>query len=138
MTLAEWAARTKRDIYEQISAGQSPSVGDFEPATLKEGRAKGQVQMGATIFQPYTVRFEFIFSDAVSSATVLTVTVRSPERIVYLPVPAWVVETIWQGVVDGSFHFESNANGLVQDFIEALKPDSNSSMFGKKQPSRRE
>ena len=138
MTLAEWAARTKRDIFEQISAGQSPSGGDFVGTILKEGRSKGTVQMGATTYLPDAAWMEFIFSDTVSSAIVLTVVVPSPERIVFMPVPVWVVETIWQGDVDGSFHFESHAEALVQELIEALKPDSNSKLFGKKQPTRRE
>ena len=54
-----------------------------------------------------------------------------------MPVPSWVVESIWQGDIDGSYHFESEATELVAEFIEVLKREGNLAQFGDKAPTRR-
>lgn len=116
MKLNEWVATQKRALLEELVAGKEPSFGSFEPALLREGKVKGKPQMGTTRHEPHSVHLEFIYSDPLSSATVLTVTVAPPERIVFLPVPEWVVESIWQGEIDGTFQFESDAMAMVKTF----------------------
>lgn len=138
MTLNAWVAALRRSIFEDLLAGRPPSTGDFSEETLKEGRAKGSPQMGAVSFEPHLVRMEFIFSDPLSSATVLVVTSLPPERIVFLPVPEWVVESIWQGEVTGSHHFESDANRLIEAFAAGLEPGANERWFGPMPARRRE
>lgn len=81
---------------------------------------------------------EFIYSDPASSAMILTVTLEPPERIVFLPVPDWVVESIWQGEVTGSAHFESDAIRLVQAFEQELREEANARWFEPQPPKRRE
>jgi hypothetical protein len=73
-----------------------------------------------------------------SAAQIVTVTQEAPERIVFLPVPSWVVEQIWQGDVDGTFHFESEARSLLAEFANGLEPEANLSWFAERQPKRRE
>lgn len=138
MNLTEWAAKTKRDIYQDLENGLVPSIGDFDLETLKEGRAKSSPQMGSTVYSPRSVRFEYLFNDPTSSAVVFSVVVTPPERIVFLPVPEWVVESIWQGDIDGSHHFESDAARLIEKFVDSTKPENNVALFGKKQPTHRE
>ncbi len=55
----------------------------------------------------------------------------------YLDVPVWVVEQIWEGDVEGSYHFESHARALVSAFTAALDEEANATQFGPKAPKRR-
>jgi len=55
-----------------------------------------------------------------------------------LPVPEWVVESIWQGDVAGSFHFERDAKRLLASFEQELEPDDNQKYFGPQMAKRRE
>ena len=138
MTLSVFVANTKRQIYEELISGQEPTVGTFDPLVLKECRLLGQARMGTTVFSPDLITFEFIFAGAGDASMVFPVKVASPQRIVYLPVPAWVIENIWQGNVDGSHHFESDAAELVAAFQRCLEPANNAGLFGPKPAKRRE
>lgn len=138
MTLAVWSATTKRKIFDDLMEGMAPSLGSFDPVVLADCRAKGNPQMGPTVFSPHSARFEFSYTDASQGTTLFAVTVEPPERIVFLPVPEWVVETIWQGDVDGSYHFETEANHLVDTFRTELNADENAKWFGPQRPKRRE
>lgn len=138
MTLNEWAASKKKAIFDAVSNLQPPPDGEYDPDVLRDGFDKGKAQMGTTVYEPECACFEFIFPDRNASATVLTVRVAPPERIVFLPVPPWVVETIWQGEVDGTYHFESEATSLVDAYLQELKLSENRKWFGPRQPKRRE
>lgn len=138
MTLTEFAAAKKREIYDDMMQGRSPQQGRFDEAAFAELVAKGRPQMGSTSFEPETVRIEFIFPQSDGSAEILAVELDAPERIVFMPVPAWVVEAIWQGSIDGSYHFESDAKQLLKKMSELLEPLSNKKLFGRQQPQRRE
>lgn len=138
MTLNEWAAAKKTEIFEQLGQGQAPSEGAYDAAVFRDGLVKGKPQMGATTFTPSAAHFEFIFPDSNSTSTVLDVCVDAPERIVFLPVPEWVVEEIWQGDVSGTPHFESEANAMLARFRTELDPGMNEKHFGPQPPKRRE
>jgi hypothetical protein len=138
MNLNAFAAQRRLKILENLKNGLPPSEGSFDESTWKEGKVKGEPQMGTTRFQPDAILVEFIYPDPTSTATILTVRLDPPERIVFLPVPDWVVESIWQGDVDGSFHFESDAMRLLHQFSEELAPEKNVAWFGPRQPKRRE
>lgn len=138
MQLNEYTAQKKRAVFEDLLAGREPAEGAFDAKVLAEARVKGKPQMGTTVYHPDAIELQFIYSDPKSSATVLRVTVPSPERIVFLPVPGWVIESIWQGEISGSYHFERDAEELVKAFGELLEPDANRALFGPKPPTRRE
>lgn len=138
MNLNAWLAQKRRGILESLTAGQPPAEGEFSEEVLVEGRVKGAPQMGAVRLEPRRVMLEFIYSDPASSATILTVTLEPPERVVFLPVPDWVVESIWQGEVTGSAHFESDAMRLVQAFEQELREEANARWFEPQPPKRRE
>ena len=138
MTLNEWAAAMKTEILEDLASGRPPRVGRHDESIFRDGLVKGKPQMGATTFQPDSAVFEFIFPDSNSTATVLQVAVDPPERIVFMPVPEWVLEEIWQGDVTGSAHFESEATTMLQRFTSELQPDANEKHFGKQPAKRRE
>ncbi|MCH8977918.1 MAG: hypothetical protein IH945_01580 [Armatimonadetes bacterium] len=138
MTLAEYVAAKKTEIYDDLMQGRSPQQGRFDKGALAELTARGKPQMGSTSFEPETVRFEFIFPQSDGSAEVLSVELDAPERIVFMPVPSWVVETIWQGSVDGSYHFESDVRRLLANLSDSLEPLSNKKLFDKPLPKRRE
>lgn len=138
MPLNLYASERKRRIYDELCNGANPSEGDFDEATLREGRSKGKPQIGITRFEPDSIIFEYIFPDPNGAAVILTVKLSPPERIVFLPVPKWVVESIWQGDIDGSYHFEGDARQLLKEFESSIEPESNKAWFGPRQAKRRE
>jgi len=135
VTLAEFIAQTKRQLHEELRAGRTPAA-EHDAADLAEARRMGEARMGSHRIAPDSVMVEFLFG--AESPTVVAFRVPTPERVVYLPVPEWVVETIWQGDVDGSYHFESHARRLVDAFVAKLEPDENRTLFGPRPPRRRE
>lgn len=86
--------------------------------------------MGATNYEPDAILMEFIYPDPKGSAVLLSVRVSAPERIVFMPVPEWVVESIWQGEIAGSYHFEGDALRMIEEFRASLAPEANAEIFG--------
>lgn len=138
MTLNEFAAKKKLALYERLRSGLEPDEGQFDANLLREAKALGSPQMGTTRFEPNQIHQEFIYSAPGQTTVVLSVTLPSPERIVYLPVPNWVIESIWQGDISGSAHFESDAKALVDQLLRELEADRNAAHFGPQAPKRRE
>lgn len=138
MRLSEWAAEKKMGIFERLQKGLPPAEGDFDPQRLKEAQDKGPPQVGLTHYEPNAVICEFVFPDPATSATVLPVRLTPPERIVFLPVPRWVIQDVWQGEVAGAFCFESEARELVEELLQDVKPEANARFFGPQPPTRRE
>lgn len=138
MTLNAFAAERRLAYFEDLRKGLPPREGEYSEQVFKDGKVKGQPQMGTTRYEPGAIVFEFIYPDPGSTATVLSVRIPSPERIVFLPVPEWVVESIWQGDIDGTFHFESEAVRLVEGLRRELEPEANLKWFGKREAKRRE
>lgn len=138
MTLNEFAAAKRLALFDDLRAGRDPGEGTFDAELLREARTKSAPQLGATRYEPQAIVLEFIYPDPDSSATVVSVRIESPDRIVFLPVPAWVVETIWQGEIDGSFQFERDARSLVETFQGELAPDANAKWFEPRPATRRE
>jgi hypothetical protein len=137
MTLSEFVTSQRNAILSDLRAGKLPNIGEYSEQILREGRAKGLPQMGSVRYEPDALVAEFIFPATGSTSTVLAVRIPTPQRIVFMPVPPWVIESIWQGEIDGSFHFESDANRLVGAFTEQLSVANNFSLFGDKAPTRR-
>lgn len=117
--------------------GKAPSVGTYSESLLADVRSKGAPQMGSVTYSPEEITAEFIYKDH-SGNLVFPVTVKSPERIVFMPVPEWVIESIWQGDISGSYHFETDARKLLSQLSESLEPEKNFALFGKQAPKRRE
>lgn len=138
VTLNVFAAEKRRRIFDDLRAGQPPSEGAYSEDLLKEGKVKGTPQVGSTRYEPDAIILEFIYPDPKGIATVLPVRLTAPERIVFLPVPEWVIESIWQGDIDGSYHFESDAQALLAAFQEELSPAGNAKWFGPRAAKRRE
>lgn len=134
MTLNQFAAERRRAIFEVLQTGGVPE-GDFDEKRLRELQAKGKPQMGSTHYRRDAVVFEFIYPEPGAASSVLEVAVPSPDRIIYLPVPDWVIEHIWQGEIEGSFHFQSDAEAMIAAFREAAIADD--SRFGGEAPRRR-
>ena len=129
MNLNAFAAERKRALHEELLRSESPSFGSYDETLLRDAKAKGAPQMGSTNYAPNSITIEFIYSDG-QGAMVVPITVESPERIVFLPIPEWVIESIWQGEIDGSYHFESDALALVAKLQEQLEPEANAQLFG--------
>jgi hypothetical protein len=137
MRLNEWVAERKMAIFESLKRGEAPGEGEFDEKVLREALDKGSPHLGTTRYEPDGVYLEFIFQDPEKGPTVLAVRVASPERIVYLPVPDWVVEQVWQGEVYGTYEFESVAEEAVKRFLRSLEPEENANFFPLPAPKRR-
>jgi hypothetical protein len=137
MTLAEFVAHLRRQVLDALTSGSELAGFNFDPDRLKEGKRKGPPQAGAVRFTPTEVRLEFLFTAPGSAATVLEVSVAAPERIVWMPVPDWVIENIWEGEVIGSFAFESEALQRVNAYIAKLAQGINETDFGQTSKTRR-
>ncbi len=137
MRLSEWVAERKRAILESLKQGQSPKEGEFDEGVLREALDKGSPHPGITRYSQDCVHLEFIFQDPEKGPTVFAVRLASPERIVYLPVPDWVVEQVWQGEVFGTYEFESVAKEAVKEFLRSLEAEENARFFPAPVPRRR-
>lgn len=138
MTLNQFAADCRLAIYQDLLAGREPSLGAFDQVSFRRARDLGAPQMGVTRYEPDRILFEFIYAVQMASAHLFVVQVEAPERIVFLPVPSWVVENVWQGDVSGSHHFETDANLLITQFAAELEPEPNTKWFQPQAPTRRE
>lgn len=138
MTLNERSAQLRRQIFDDLLAGKPPRTGAWDEERRQAALRLGRPQMGSVTYKPWEIQMEFVFSDAQGSALILTVTEKSEERIVYMPVPDWVVETIWQGDISGSYHFESEAMRRLEALRESLSDEKNIAHFEPKAPTRRE
>jgi hypothetical protein len=138
MTLNAYAAAKRLAIFDELKQGLPPSEGAFDQAVLADGKVKGDPQMGSTRYEADAIFVEFIYPDPKTTSTILTVRLTPPERIVFLPVPSWVVENIWQGDIAGTFHFESDARRLYGELGAELEPEANLKWFGPQMAKRRE
>lgn len=130
MALQEFSRDVRGQIFAALESGGPPPVGEYDESRFLDGRAKGQPLIGATRYEPDAAIFEFIYPDPNGAPIVLAVRVRPPERIVFLPVPEWVVESIWQGEISGSYVFESEAAAKLAEFTARLEPEANANEFG--------
>jgi hypothetical protein len=139
MNLNEFVATHKRGILDDLLNLKEPSIGVWDSDSLGKCRALNTApKIGTAVYFQDRVELEFIYMADGQATEVLTVSVPAPERIVFLPVPKWVVETIWQGEISGTFHFESDALRLVAQFQASLEPRENEALFGPARPTRRE
>lgn len=139
MTLREFVRDQIQTIFEALKAGGAPPIGEYDPTQLKECQRRAYPQVGATNFQPDAVILEFIYQDPSLGPAVLSVRVPAPEPIVYMPVPDWVIEDVWQGDVTGSFRFLSEAERLLTAFRDQVFTEQNRAYFEKADlPKRRE
>lgn len=138
MPLNHEVAELRRRLLDDLLAGRAPSTGAFDAESLAHARTKGRPQLGTVRFEPRLITLEFIYSDPQGAASIFEVAVEPRERIVFLPVPEWVRETIWQGEIDGSYHYVSDARTLLARFEEEIEPEPNAKWFGPQPPKRRE
>ena len=139
MKLNEFVAQTKNQVFSDLGEGRAPSLGEHDSDLLAQCRAKGSPRMGTTRFEPTAVVHEFIYAEGGAGGThILPVRIAAPERIVFMPVPGWVIENIWQGDIDGSYHFLSDSTRLVDEYLKSLEEGPNSALFGPRQATRRE
>lgn len=138
MKLNEFLAAEKTRAFEAVRAGSSPAGMTCDEARLKALFEKGKPTMGTTVLKPWLVSFEFVFALDDGQTEVISIELVPPERIVHMPVPEWVVENVWQGDVQGSYQFESDAKALVERFSDELGEEANAKWFGRQQPKRRE
>jgi len=132
MSLNQYAAERRLRIFEELKAGKAPTEGRYDEAVLRDARTKGQPQMGSTHFEPDVIEVEFIYPNTNGAPILLSVRLDAPERIVWMPVPSWVVESIWQGEISGSFQFESDAEAMLKAFRADLEPTRNGELFGRR------
>lgn len=127
--LREFSAVTKREIFERLLSGHTPASGEFDAGLLAQSKDLGEPKMGTTHFAPHAITHEFLYGSG-SDLKIFAVTLTAPDRIVYMPVPSWVVENIWQGSIDGTYHFAADAERLLSEFQVLLEASANAATFG--------
>lgn len=133
MNLRDWTSEQRAALFAALERGDDPPFGEYDLNLLKEAKRADRPQMGTTTYSPDAVSFEFIFHGSI----VFEVRVETPQRIVFLPVPEWVVESIWQGEISGSFHFESDVMLLLEKFERSTSPEENKALFNQRpKPTR--
>jgi hypothetical protein len=120
MNLAAFSSEKRKLIFQELLEGHSPPIGVFNEEIFKEGKDKGKPQMGATRYEAEAIVFEFIYPNPNGAPILLSVKLGTPERIVHMPVPEWVVESVWQGEVSGSYRFQSEAEEMLEAFRSSL------------------
>ncbi len=130
MILSEFLAGTKKAILEDLVRGEPPT-GRFDEGQMDNVKKAKGVQIGATVLSPGAIDFEFLVLED-SGQSIFVVQVDPPQRIVFLPVPSWVVDSVWQGEVDGSYHFESDALRLIDEFRLKTGVAENAELFHEK------
>lgn len=138
MQLNAFVSATRSELHADLCARRAPRVGSFDGELLKDLFSGKDPQLGSVRYTPHAVHFEFIYPQNGTAATVFTVDVTPPERIVFLPVPNWVVENIWEGEVTGSYVLESEVEGRLAEFRAVLDEESNQAYFGRQEPTRRQ
>ena len=134
MTLREFVAQHKQSLLADLEDGRIPEVGRCDEESLAEALKLSTVRVGKAEIRPNEVSFEFILTKAGGESTVHSIVVDTPERVVFMPVPSWVVETIWQGEISGSHQFESDAQKLVEQLQESLTPEQTAELFTDRKP----
>src|SRR5579862_4832262 len=137
MNLNSFASTKRLAILEDLQGGREPGEGTFDLAVLREARTKSPTQLGTTRYRPDRITFEYIYPDPVGTAVILDVSIAPPDRIVFLPVPIWVIESIWQGEISGSYQFERDALRLIDEFQAELNEANNAKWFERQQAKRR-
>jgi len=135
VNLNQFVSERRRAVFEALLQGNAAIDGQVDSQRLRELQAKGKPQLGATHYRRDAVVFEFIYPESGAASSVLEVVVAAPDRIVYLPVPEWVVEHIWQGEIEGSFHFLADAEAMISRFQSTAFADD--ARFGGEEPRRR-
>ena len=133
MTLNEYLSKLKRELYEKVVNGVVPEQGECDAQRLSELIAQAKPQIGTCVIKPNQLVFEFLFNLS-DSTVIFPIVIVPPERVVFMPVPEWVVESIWQGEVAGTYRFESEACKLLSGFESALSPDNNPALFEQQKP----
>lgn len=129
MTLRKFVRNNLQTIFEALQKRQLPPVGEYDAQTLKECFRRATVQTGTTHYQPDCILLEFIFSEPNLGPAVLSVRIPAPEPIVYMPVPDWVIQDVWQGEVTGSFRFASEAETLLKKLHNQIFAETNALYF---------
>jgi len=139
MTLREFTNTTRRQILEALQHKQPPPVGRFDQKTYEEAMQMREMQMSSAHYTPHSVILEFLFwHDNPSAPLILCVEVDTPEPVVFMPVPDWVQQDVWQGEVKGTFRLRSEAEQLIEAFRHHVLECKNPDYFEERPAPRRE
>lgn len=139
MTLREFTNVTRKQILQALQYKQAPPVGHFDRKTFEEAVQMREVQMGSARYTSHSVILEFIFlHDKPGAPLILCVEVDTPEPVVFMPVPEWVQEDVWQGEVKGTFRLRSEAEQLIEAFRRHVLESENPHYFEERPVPRRE
>lgn len=129
MLLKEFVVHKRKVILEDLKNGKAPKEGKYDKGFLTSYSANDTIQLGAVKFQPYSMTLEYIFTDKQKNSHIFSVELEVPERIVFMPVPTWVIQSIWQGEIQGSYYFQTEAYRLLDEFKLNLEESQNLNCF---------
>ncbi len=139
MTLREFTNTTRKQVFEALRHRMPPPIGHFDRKTFEEAVQMREVQMGGAHYTPHSVVLEFVFlHDNPGAPLILSVEVETPEPVVFMPVPDWVQEDVWQGEVKGTFRLRSEAERMLNAFRHHVLECENLHYFEERPVPRRE
>lgn len=139
MTLREFTNASRKQILHALQHKQAPPFGHYDRKTFEEAVQMREVQMGSAHYTPHSVILEFIFlHDNPGAPLILSVEVDTPEPVVFMPVPDWVQQDVWQGEVKGTFRLRSEAGQMIEAFRQHTLEEQNLHYFEERPISRRE
>ncbi|MCS6949110.1 MAG: hypothetical protein NZ520_01480 [bacterium] len=139
MTLREFTNAARKQILEALQHKQPPPIGHFDRKAFEEAMQMREVQMGSAHYTPRSVVLEFVFwHDTPGAPLILSVEVETPEPVVFLPVPDWVQQDVWQGEVKGTFRLRSEAEQMLETFRRHVLEGENLHYFEERPAPRRE
>ena len=139
MTLREFTHTTRKQILDALQHKKAPPIGHFDRKVFEEAVQLREVQLGSAHYTPHSVILEFIFlRDQPGTPLILSVEVDTPEPVVFMPVPEWVQEDVWQGEVKGTFRLRSEAERLMEAFRHHVLEEENRHYFEQRSAPRRE
>lgn len=139
MTLREFTNVTRKQILDALQHKLPPPIGHFDRRTFEDAVQMREVQMGCTRYTPHSVVLEFVFlHDTPGAPLILCVEVDAPEPVVFMPVPEWVQEDVWQGEVKGTFRLRSEAERMIESFRRQVLEEDNTHYFDQRPVPRRE
>ena len=117
MTPYEWAVGRRRTLLETLKAGKRPDDATFDAGAVEAALAKGVPREGAIRFLPDAAIVEVHVAFAGSAPAI------------WMAVPDWVVENVWQGEVTGRHLFESQARAALDRVAAGILPEPNAAAF---------
>ena len=135
MRLNEFLAVEKRRAFEAVLTGSKPVGMRCDEGRLKALFEKGKPTMGTTVLNADQISFEFVFTLDDGQTEVLSIVLDPPERIVYMPVPEWVVENLLKNALENRPRSFASSRNAYRPASRSVDTKSSSRVYARSRSS---